>query len=178
MGQSPSNAFASLPEPPETVDATTILQRQIQGLGFRYYWATHNLGSETLEFRPTEASRSVIETMEHIYHLCVTVANTLAGKPSLRPVAPLTMNAETLREETLQVIAQAEQWIAAMKPEDVQHKAIVFQTPKGTQSFDFLYLMNGPLADAISHVGQIVSHRRTSGNPLESGVNVFLGVKN
>ena len=41
-----------------------------------------------------------------------------------------------------------------------------------------MYLMNGPLLDALTHVGQILSFRRTSGNPQEAGVNVFLGKKN
>ena len=43
--------------------------------------------------------------------------------------------------------------------------------------FPFWNLINGPISDAIYHVGQIVSFRRTSGNPIEKGVNVFLGEK-
>jgi hypothetical protein len=39
-------------------------------------------------------------------------------------------------------------------------------------------LINGPITDAIYHTGQVVSFRRTSGNPIPKGVNVFLGVKN
>ena len=29
--------------------------------------------------------------------------------------------------------------------------------------------------DAIYHTGQIVSFRRTTGNPIDSSVNVFMG---
>jgi len=36
-------------------------------------------------------------------------------------------------------------------------------------------MMNGPLADAIYHVGQIVVFRRANGNPQNPRVNVFMG---
>jgi len=39
-------------------------------------------------------------------------------------------------------------------------------------------LLNGPIADALTHVGQVISFRRTSGNPIPKGVNVFMGIKN
>jgi hypothetical protein len=40
--------------------------------------------------------------------------------------------------------------------------------------YSFWYSLNGPLADALSHVGQILSWRRILGNPQRVGVNVFL----
>jgi hypothetical protein len=36
-------------------------------------------------------------------------------------------------------------------------------------------MLNGPLADAIYHTGQIVTFRRTTGNPSNKRVNVFRG---
>lgn len=36
-------------------------------------------------------------------------------------------------------------------------------------------VMNGPLADALTHVGQLNAWRRLSGNPVKPA-NVFLGV--
>ena len=37
------------------------------------------------------------------------------------------------------------------------------------------HLFNGPIDDAISHVGQITSFRRSAGNPINPFVNVFMG---
>jgi hypothetical protein len=37
------------------------------------------------------------------------------------------------------------------------------------------YLINGPLADALTHVGQINAWRRLAGNPCPK-VSVFLGL--
>lgn len=36
-------------------------------------------------------------------------------------------------------------------------------------------LINGPLADALWHSGQVATLRRAAGNPMPKGVNVFLG---
>lgn len=36
-------------------------------------------------------------------------------------------------------------------------------------------MLNGPIADALWHVGQVVSFRRSSGNPFNSKVSVFSG---
>ena len=42
-----------------------------------------------------------------------------------------------------------------------------------SRKLPFWYWINGPLADALTHVGQITSWRRISGNPQLKGVNVF-----
>jgi hypothetical protein len=36
-------------------------------------------------------------------------------------------------------------------------------------------VINGPVSDAIYHVGQIVAFRRAAGNPMHPGVSVFSG---
>jgi hypothetical protein len=56
--------------------------------------------------------------------------------------------------------------------------SIIFDRKGKISNFPIWNLMNGPLEDAIYHTGQIVSFRRTAGNPIPKGVNVFLGVKN
>jgi hypothetical protein len=42
-------------------------------------------------------------------------------------------------------------------------------------SFPFWNQINGPISDALWHCGQVVMNRRASGNPLQKGVNVFIG---
>jgi hypothetical protein len=39
----------------------------------------------------------------------------------------------------------------------------------------FWYIINGPLADALTHIGQINSFRRIAGNPAPKA-RVFFGV--
>lgn len=51
-----------------------------------------------------------------------------------------------------------------------------FNTEKdGKVIVPFYNLINGPIADAIWHTGQLASFRRSSGNPINSKVNHFTG---
>lgn len=53
---------------------------------------------------------------------------------------------------------------------------IFFPLNGGKRSeFPFWNMLNGPIADALWHVGQVVSFRRSSGNPFNSKVSVFSG---
>ena len=62
--------------------------------------------------------------------------------------------------------------------EDLKNVKIIFQDKSRKYEFPIWNLINGPISDAIYHTGQLVSFRRTSGNPIPKGVNVFLGAKN
>ena len=46
---------------------------------------------------------------------------------------------------------------------------------EGVLTVPFFNVINGPIADAIWHAGQIASYRRSSGNPISSKVNHFTG---
>ena len=52
---------------------------------------------------------------------------------------------------------------------------IVFQNGESVAEFPFWNMLNGPIADALWHVGQVVSFRRSSGNPFNSKASVFSG---
>ncbi|MEK7256112.1 MAG: hypothetical protein AAB316_15280, partial [Bacteroidota bacterium] len=52
---------------------------------------------------------------------------------------------------------------------------IVFQNGENRSEFPFWNQLNGPIADALWHVGQVVSFRRSAGNPFNSKVSVFTG---
>ena len=52
---------------------------------------------------------------------------------------------------------------------------MVFLGNSGTSEFPFWNLINGPIADAIWHTGQVVTLRRASGNPFNSQVSVLQG---
>lgn len=49
------------------------------------------------------------------------------------------------------------------------------KTAKGEVRFPFWNVVNGPISDALYHTRQIVSFRRSAGNPMQAGVNPFLG---
>ena len=44
--------FKSIPQYPDNYKSGNIIQRMIQGLGYRYYWATEGLTDKDLKYRP------------------------------------------------------------------------------------------------------------------------------
>jgi len=62
-----------------------------------------------------------------------------------------------------------------LKSTDLLEYKIVFKSEKGSTEYPFWNNINGPIADAIWHTGQVVLLRRASGNPFNSKVSVFNG---
>ena len=82
----------------------------------------------------------------------------------------------SLRQRTLEQIKMASNILKQpdAKPEDFD---MIFERSNGDQEYPFWNLLNGPIADALWHVGQVVTFRRSSGNPLPKGVSVLQGKK-
>ncbi|OHX64738.1 DinB family protein [Flammeovirga pacifica] len=161
--------YQSIPPLPEEINSTNIISRMVDGLGFRFYWATDGLRKEDLEFRPEKDSRNTLELLGHIYNLAHAANSVLGGSIKKKELTTYT----TLREEILLLYKDLSDRLRAMPDEDLES----YNYMGSAQSFPFWYLLNGQIADALTHVGQIVSWRRISGNPQAKGVNVFLGRK-
>ena len=54
--------YAELPEASSTYTAGTVAARMVDGLGFRYYWASEGLRSEDLSYKPSAEARTTDET--------------------------------------------------------------------------------------------------------------------
>ena len=67
--------YYEIPEHSEEYTAGTVAARVVDGLGFRYYWATKGLRDEDLNFKPSEDARTSKETIDHIYGLSKVQAN-------------------------------------------------------------------------------------------------------
>lgn len=169
--------FREIPPPPAEVNAKTVLSRAIQGLGFRYYWATEGLRTDDLAYKPGNDARSSLETLQHIYSLWAVIHNSIDAKPVVSGSDPAPEDFATLRRETLNKLFLATQLLEQtdLKAEDIR---IVFENYGNEKNnFPVWNLINGPLEDAVWHVGQVVSFRRASGNPFDGKANVFTGKK-
>ena len=69
--------YESISEIPDSFTAGTVLARIIDGLGFRFHWATKDLLEKDLEFRSTSDARSIYETITHVYNLLLQVKGGL-----------------------------------------------------------------------------------------------------
>ena len=170
--------FYSIPEVGEDYSSGTSIGRMIDGLGFRYHWATEGLRALDLTYRPTPEAQSALETLEHIYSLSEVIANTANNRTIVRPPVAVPQSLEALRKGTLEYLEKASQLFKSKSDEELKELAIQFDRGENVSKFPVWNLINGPIADALYHTGQIVSFRRSSGNPIAKGVNVFLGIKN
>jgi hypothetical protein len=167
--------YKSIPDYPNEFNACTVVARMVDGLGFRYYWATEGLRDEDLQFKPSEEARTSAETLEHIYGLCSVVLNSVKKAPNIRPSEQLEMTFDERRKATLSFLKEASDILKSSNPKEMEEFNIVFQRGETSSEFPFWNQLNGPLADALWHVGQVVSMRRSSGNPFNSKVSVFSG---
>jgi len=172
---SPTLPFKSIPSAATDYTAGNIIVRMIEGAGYRYYWATEGLTIEDLDYQPSESGQSVRATMEHIYGLSNIVHHTSLNAISKRPAENLPKDWLSLRAQTLHYLEEAAKQFQNKTPEELASREVIFDRAGKQSSFPLWNMINGPLSDIIYHTGQIVSFRRTNGNPLPKGVNVFTG---
>jgi hypothetical protein len=170
--QSKELPYYEIPEYPSEYNEGTVVARLVDGLGFRYYWATEGLRNEDLAFKPSEEGRTTAETIDHIYGLTKTIINSALKKPNV-PTEEAEMTFAEKRIKTLNLLKQAADIFR--KSEDLSQFTMVFQQGENSTEYPFWNQINGPIADALWHVGQVVTHRRTSGNPFNSKVSVLAG---
>lgn len=159
--------YYEIPESATEYTAGTVASRMIDGLGFRYYWATEGLTEKDLAFKPNAEARTSGETIDHILSLSQVVVNTTLNKPNGEKQPEMTFAEK--RKKTLENLKKASDILR--KSKDLSEFKIIFRE----REFPFWNNINGPIADAIWHVGQVVSFRRSSGNPFPKGVSVFNG---
>jgi len=168
--------YHNIPTAPETYNAGTVISRMIDGLGFRYYWATEGLTDKDLAYEPGNDGRTAGQTMEHLLGLSRVILNSAEKEPNDRTKPQkLDLSFKEQRKETLHNFHKAS--LIFKEATDLSDFSIVFKSDKGSREFPFWNNINGPIEDAIWHAGQIVVLRRSAGNPIAKGVNVFLGTK-
>lgn len=153
--------YHSLSDPPAEISAANIICRTLAGIGFRFHWATADLADETYAFRPCVDARSIGETVEHIWDLLEWVRQAIALNSKTRP-----LGARQLRLDVLERIAELEDAFAGMQSRQLASIQILGRT--------FWPIVNGPLADVLTHIGQISSARRLAGTPVPDS-NPFEG---
>ena len=171
---SQSLPYYEIPAAPDEYTSGNVMGRLIDGLGFRYYWATEGLLEEELSYKPSEAGRTMDETLDHIYGLSRTIVNAPQNIPNERADrSNMTFNEK--REQTLMNFQKASSLLKAGSSEDMENYQIIFKRGENQSEFPFWNLINGPIADAIWHTGQVVLLRRAAGNPINPKVSVFTG---
>ena len=155
--------YHEIPEHAENYTAGTIASRMVDGLGFRYYWATDSLRQEDLEYKASESGRTSEETIDHLLGLSQFILNSVSEKGIKKDESELSFAEK--RKQTLLNFKKASDLLRSSK--DV--------SKYDNKKFPFWNIINGPIADTLWHCGQVVMLRRASGNPFNSKVSVFTG---
>lgn len=164
--------YRQIPDYPENYTPETVAARMIDGLGFRFYWATEGLRESDLNYKPSAEGRTSLETIEHIYQLSKVIVNTTTNSENIIGTNE-SLKIDELRRRTLENLLNASDILT--KNEGLNTYNITFESEKETVNYPFWNLINGPIADALWHTGQVVLLRRASGNPFNSKVSVFTG---
>ena len=155
--------YYEIPEHADSYTAGSAASRMLDGLGFRYYWATEGLRVEDLAYKPSESGRTSAETIDHLLGLSNFILNSISTEKSSDSTEVLTFIEK--RKQTLLNIKKASEILRTI--DDISQ----FDNDR----FPFWNIINGPISDALWHCGQVVMLRRASGNPFNSKVNVFSG---
>lgn len=167
--------YYEIPQQPEKFTAGAVAARLVDGLGFRFYWATDGLRPEDLSFKPTADARTSEETIAHIYGMSVIIVNSTTKTPNVSDAEKEKIPFAEMRKRTLQNLKKASDILRNSTDQQMSEYKLVFKGSEKTTEFPFWNQINGPLADCLWHVGQVVTFRRSSGNPFTEKVSVFAG---
>ncbi len=177
VAQNQSNVlpFQDISEYPVTFTSENMVARMIDGLGFRFYWATEGLRPDDLSFRPTKEARSSEETIDHVMGLSAMILNCIKNTPNIRSGEETSaLVFADKRIITLDNLWTARQILMSGKVK-VEALKIIMVRKEGNQEMPIWNLINGPISDGLWHVGQIVTFRRSTGNPFNGKVSVLSG---
>lgn len=175
VAQEATHYYAELPAYPQAYTAGAVASRMIDGLGFRFYWATEGLRPDDLEYKPSADARTSLETIEHIYQMSFMIRNATTGTANVAGQAPGLPYSE-MRLKALDNFKEASERLRETVDGDMINHKVISKRGDATSEFPFWNLLNGPIADCLWHTGQLVTFRRSSGNPFNSNVSVFTGV--
>ncbi|QTD39373.1 hypothetical protein JL193_13615 [Polaribacter batillariae] len=161
--------YYKIPKIKENYTAQNTVARMVDGLGFRYYWSTEGLRAEDLAYQPKGEGRNCQATITHIYDLSNAMLR-LTKTDFKQEKEKDKMTFAEIRKQTLLNFQALSNSIKASK--DLAEFSV---EKEGKITIPFFNIINGPIADAIWHTGQIASFRRSSGNPINSKINYFSG---
>lgn len=163
------NYYQKLPLPPAESSEGKVIARLVDGIGFRYRVATEDLTQKEIDFCPVEGSMNMMQLIDHIYRLVAWSGTAF----KLEYTAKKKMDSfADYRLETLHLCKIFSHHLSSLTKEEIAEASVYLK--RTDTHYSFWYLINGPLADALTHIGQINTWRRISGNPVPK-ISPFTG---
>jgi hypothetical protein len=134
--------------------ARAFLRHSLATLAYRGGKAVNGVSDEVAAFRASATTRSPVEILAHIGDLLDWSLELADGRRAWRDSKPLVWPAE---------VSRFFRGLAALDARLADDRPIVGAPER---------LFQGPIADALTHVGQIALLRRMAGHPVK-GENYF-----
>jgi hypothetical protein len=138
----------------ETDPGRELFRHTLATLAYRGGKALRDVDVDFATFRASEGTRTPLEILAHIGDLLEWALSIVSGEESWRGASPQTWPREVDRFFT--ALAALDQYLASGAP--------LACAPQ--------QLFQAPIADALTHVGQIAMLRRMAGTPMR-GENYF-----
>jgi hypothetical protein len=130
-------------------EARALLRHALATLAYRGGKAIRNAPASFADYRCSESSRTPVEILAHIGDLLDWGLTIAEGRQTWQTSAPLAWEKE--RERFFAALKKFDDYLASEKQLHVPADK----------------LLQGPLADALTHTGQIAMLRRISGAPIK-----------
>ena len=153
-----STDYSAMPAPADDISGAAVLAHAIDSAGFRFHWATENLPEEALGFRPSPGSMGLGALLEHLEQLAGWLQKTLTGTVALKNGSGLVPT----RTNILASLSASSAAVRAMTPAEL--KAVTLARRSG-EPMPVWNLIHGPIADFLTHVGQVTAWRRLANCP-------------
>jgi hypothetical protein len=139
----------------ETNNARELLRHTLATVAYRGGKALRDTPAEFSTFRASETTRTPLDILAHLGDLFAWSLSIAKGKEEWKGAQPQSWDEEMRRFFT--GLSELDQFLASSEP-------------LGCSS---LNLFQGPIADALTHVGQIAMLRGIAGTPMR-GENYFI----
>jgi hypothetical protein len=136
-------------------ESRTFLRHTLATIAYRGAKAVRDAGPNFANYGSPETSRTPAKILAHIGDLMDWALAISEGRPAFHDSTPLPWDKEC--ERFFGALKKFDDYLASEKPLQVSGEK----------------LLQGPIADALTHVGQIAMLRRMAGVPMK-GENYFV----
>ncbi len=139
---------------PPATSARDLLRHCLATIAYRGAKVLHDAPDSFANFRSAETTRTPVQILAHLGDLFDWALSMAKGQPAWHDSQPLPWRDETQR--VFASLQKLDDYLAA--------DASLHASPEK--------LFQGPVADALNHIGQLAMLRRMAGNPIK-GENYF-----
>jgi len=135
---------------PDTISGRDLLRHSVATIAYRAGKIVRDAPQGYVDFKATETTRTPLQILAHIGDLFDWALAISKGQPSWRDATPLPWPDEVQR--FFDALKRFDDYLASSEP--------LHASPDK--------LFQGPVADALNHVGQLAILRRISGDPIRA----------